>query len=45
MMTMTRYFNKSHNNFNPPPLDLTLIGSPVLQPKSTPTRQYPLLNV
>jgi len=35
MMTMTRYFNKSHGNFNLPPLDLTLIESPVLQSKNT----------
>jgi len=29
------YFTRSHGAFNPPPLDLTPIGGPVLFPKDT----------
>ena len=29
------HFNRSHGNFNPPPLDLIPIGGPVLWPKNT----------
>jgi len=29
------YFNRSHGVFNPPPLDLSSIGGPVLKPKDS----------
>ena len=29
------HFNRSHGFFNPPPLDLSSIGGPILQPKDT----------
>ena len=29
------YFNRSHRMFNPPPLDLSPLGRPVLYPKSS----------
>ena len=32
--TETFHFNRSHGTFNPPPLDLSLIGGPVLCPKN-----------
>ena len=33
--TKVFYFNRSHGDFNSPPLDLTSIGGPILQPKNT----------
>ena len=33
--TKVFYFNRSHGDFNSPPLDLTPIGGPILQPKNT----------
>jgi len=33
--TKVFHFNRSHGNLNPPPLDLTPIEGPVLQPKNT----------
>ena len=29
------HFNRSHGVFNPPPLDLSLLGGPILHPKNT----------
>ena len=29
------HFNRSHETFNPPPLDLLSIGEPILHPKSS----------
>ena len=29
------HFSRSHGIFNPPPLDLSIIGSPILHPKKT----------
>ena len=33
--TETFHFNRSHGTFNPPPLDLSPLGGPVLYPKSS----------
>ena len=33
--TETFHFNRSHGTFNPPSLDLSLLGGPVLYPKSS----------
>ena len=33
--TKVFYFNRSHSDFNPPPLDLTPIEGPILWPKNT----------
>jgi len=29
------HFNRSHGAFNPPPLDLSLLGGPILHPKDS----------